>query len=117
MHPPGCRWRFPRTPATGSSRNSHAPTMHWILAAMMPPSDGEKVAPNHHALDDVLQTVLLDRIQSSWWRPDCWSSVFTTIPRVQVACESGRGTPVRLLSFLLQIENKRLHHIQTEISV
>jgi hypothetical protein len=33
---------------------------------MMPPSDGERVAPSHHVLDDVPWTVLLDRIQHSW---------------------------------------------------
>jgi hypothetical protein len=47
----------------------------------------------------------------------CWSGVFTMIPRVRVTCESSRGTPMRLLSFLLQIKNKKLHHIQTKISV
>jgi hypothetical protein len=26
--PPECHWRSPRTPVIGSSRNSHAPTMH-----------------------------------------------------------------------------------------
>jgi hypothetical protein len=63
---PRCHWRSPRTPAAGSSQNSHALTVHWILATMMPLSDGEKVAPSHHALGDVPGTVLLDRIRRSW---------------------------------------------------
>jgi hypothetical protein len=62
MCPPRCRWRSPRTPATDSSQNSHAPTVHWILATTMPPSDGERVAPSHHALYDVPWTILLGQI-------------------------------------------------------
>lgn len=47
----------------------------------------------------------------------CCSGVFTMIPRIWVSCESGGGTPVGFRSFFLQIKNKRIHHIQTEILV
>jgi hypothetical protein len=84
---------------------------------MMPLSDGEQVAPSHHALDDVPGMVMLDRSGVVSEGRTYWSGVFTTIPQVRVACESGRGTPAWFYSLFLQIKNKRLHHIQTEISV
>jgi len=46
-----------------------------------------------------------------------WNGVVSTVSRLQVASDPRKGTPARCFLLSLQIKDKRIHFIQTEVLV